>query len=76
MRKLDGHDESAKAPISVSCDECSLRATSACDGCLVTFLLGTDPHGAVIVDVMEARAMKMLHRAGLLPELRFERQVG
>ena len=61
--------------ISVSCDDCSLQATEACKDCLVTFLLGEESD-AVIVDVMEARAMRMLQRAGLLPDLRFERRVG
>lgn len=63
------------AELSVSCDECSLEGTGACEDCLVTFLLA-DESNAVIVDVMEARAMRMLHRVGLLPELRFERKVG
>jgi hypothetical protein len=31
---------------------------------------------AVIVDAAEARAMKLLHSAGLVPTLRFERRVG
>jgi hypothetical protein len=65
------------AQISISCDECSLEATSACDDCVVSFLLGdADDREAVIVDVMEARAIKMLHGAGLIPELRFQRRVG
>ena len=63
--------------ISISCDECSLEGTSACDDCVVSFLLGPAEDEAVIVDVMEARAMKLLHQAGLVPQLRFERrQVG
>lgn len=65
--------------ISISCDECALEGTSACDECVVTFLLGPSEqstHEAVIVDVMEARAIKLLHEAGLVPELRFERRVG
>ncbi|MGO9197094.1 MAG: hypothetical protein ACLQK4_08180 [Acidimicrobiales bacterium] len=63
-------------PISISCDECSLEATSACDDCVVSFLLGPAEDQAVIVDVMEARAIKLLHQAGLVPQLRFERRVG
>lgn len=63
-------------PISISCDECSLEGTRACDDCVVSFLLGSGETEAVIVDVMEARAMKLLHQAGLLPELRFEKKVG
>ena len=63
-------------PISISCDECSLEATSVCDDCVVSFLLGPAEDQAVIVDVMEARAIKLLHQAGLVPQLRFERRVG
>ncbi len=67
----------ATDPISISCDDCSLQATQACEDCLVSFLLGPDDRAeAVIVDVVEARAMKMLERAGLLPSIRFERRVG
>jgi hypothetical protein len=31
--------------------------------------------GAVIVDAAEARAIRLLHSAGLVPDLRFERRV-
>ncbi len=65
--------------VTVSCDECCLEGTSACEDCVVTFLLSAEgrrpePVG-VIVDAAEARAMRMLERAGLLPSLRFERRV-
>jgi hypothetical protein len=63
--------------LSISCEECSLDGTSACEDCVVTFLLGPgEAAGAVIVDAMEARAMRLLHRHGLLPELRFVRRAG
>jgi hypothetical protein len=66
-----------KTRFTISCDECCLEGTSACDECVVSFLLGDAPQSeAVIVDVMEARAIKMLNQAGLLPELRFTRRVG
>jgi hypothetical protein len=64
-------------PISISCDECSLEGTSACEDCVVSYLLGgEETEDAMIVDVMEARAIRMLHGAGLLPELRFQQRVG
>jgi hypothetical protein len=56
--------------ISISCDDCELQDTSACEDCLVTFVLGREPDDAVVVDVEEARAMRMLSRAGLVPKLR------
>ena len=56
--------------ISISCDDCVLRESSACEDCLVSFVLGREPDDAVVVDVEEARAMRMLTRAGLVPGLR------
>lgn len=78
--------------VSISCDECRLQSTPACDDCVVSFLLGADEHltgavvepgrqpertvqPAVIVDAAEARAVRMLQDAGLVPRLRFERRV-
>jgi hypothetical protein len=76
-------------PLTISCDDCRLDGTSACQDCVVSFLLADDVSGvgeyltsirpaggAVIVDAAEARAMKLLHSAGLVPTLRFERRVG
>jgi hypothetical protein len=48
-----------------------LQGTDACDDCVVTFLLGREPDDAVVIDADEARAMRMLERAGLVPSLRF-----
>ena len=56
--------------ISISCDDCELQGTDACEDCLVSFVLGREPDDAVVVDVEEARAMRMLSRAGLVPGLR------
>ena len=61
---------SARPPISISCDDCELQHTDACADCLVTFVLGREPGDAVVVDVAEARAIRMLGRAGLVAELR------
>ncbi len=62
--------------ISISCDDCALKATTACDDCVVTFLLDSPASDGIVVDVAEARAVRMLQRAGLVPELRFRRRVG
>jgi len=53
-----------------------LQNTSACDDCLVTFLLDRDPGDAVVIDAAEARAVRLLERAGLVPNLRFEARAG
>ena len=62
--------------VSISCDDCVLEGTSACEDCVVTFLLRPASDEAIVVDVAEARAVRMLQRAGLVPELRFRRRVG
>ncbi len=60
------------APLTIDCQECALRHTDACGDCVVTFLLERDPGDAVVIDAGEARAVRLLQEAGLVPELRFE----
>ena len=62
--------------ITIDCDECTLQHTSACDDCLVTFLLDREPGDAVVIDAAEARAVRLLERAGLVPNLRFDAKAG
>jgi hypothetical protein len=62
--------------ITVECDSCVMRGTDACDDCVVTFLLGREPDDAVVIDADEARAMRMLEQAGLLPTLKFQGRAG
>lgn len=54
----------------ISCDDCVMQATDACEDCVVTFICGREPDDAVIIDAAEARAVRMLARNGLVPELR------
>jgi hypothetical protein len=61
--------------ISVSCDDCVLQRTDACDDCLVSFVLDRDPEDAVVIDAEEARALRLLSRGGLVPRLRFSSAV-
>ncbi|MCU1492449.1 MAG: hypothetical protein JWO62_213 [Acidimicrobiaceae bacterium] len=65
----------ATETITISCDDCVLEGTGACDDCIVSFLLGREPHDAVVIDAAEARAMRLLEGAGLVPTLRHERRV-
>ena len=58
--------------MTIDCDQCALQETDACGDCVVSFLLGREPDDAVVVDADEARAMRMLERAGLVPALRFQ----
>jgi hypothetical protein len=56
--------------LTISCEECSMRATTACDGCVVTFICDREPDDAIVIDVSEERAIRMLGRSGLVPPLR------
>jgi len=69
-------DRTHVGDLTVDCDCCALRNTDACDDCVVSFLLEREPDDAVVIDADEARAMRMLERAGLLPTLRFSTQAG
>lgn len=66
----------AAGVVTISCNECVLEGSSACGDCVVSFLLEHDPADAVVIDAAEARAVRLLQRAGLVPELRHERRVG
>jgi hypothetical protein len=65
-------DEDADVAITIECDHCALQGSSACHGCLVSFVLDRDPGDAVIIDADEARALRVLAEAGLVPHSRFE----
>jgi hypothetical protein len=54
----------------IDCDECVMQGTEACDDCVVTFISGREPGDAIVIDVEEERAVRMLARAGLVPDLR------
>lgn len=60
--------------LTISCDDCRMRCTAACDDCVVSFLLDErDDHDAeaMVLDVDQARVVHLLGRAGLVPELRY-----
>jgi hypothetical protein len=63
-------------PLTISCDDCSMQHTAACDDCIVTFICDRDPDDAVVIDAEEARAVRLLHQAGLVPDLRYSGRVG
>lgn len=72
----------ARRGLTISCDECSLQCTDACDDCVVTFVLRADEQSSAMherdvadgldLDIDEARVVQMMARAGLVPELRFQ----
>ena len=61
---------------TIDCADCSHRQTSVCDDCVVSFIVGRQPEDAIVVDADEARAVRLLEQAGLVPGVRHSRQVG
>jgi hypothetical protein len=62
--------------VTIDCNDCVGRGTSACEDCVVTFLCGRERHDAVVVDVAEVRALRLLGGVGLVPTLRHQRRTG
>jgi hypothetical protein len=62
--------------LRIDCDECVMQHTSACDDCVVSFIVSREPGDALVIDAGEARALRALEAGGLLPRLRHHRRVG
>ena len=60
--------------VTIDCDECVMDGTSACDDCVVSYIVGREPGQAVVIDRDEERAVHLLADAGLVPELRLVRR--
>ncbi len=56
--------------LSISCDDCAMRASAACDDCVVSFFCEDSGAQAVVLDLEEQRTLRMLANAGLVPTLR------
>jgi hypothetical protein len=56
--------------LRIDCAECVMRQTVACDDCVVPFVVGREPGEALVIDVEEERAVRVLAGAGLVPRLR------
>ncbi|HUS62094.1 MAG TPA: hypothetical protein VMY34_07850 [Acidimicrobiales bacterium] len=61
---------------TIDCDDCTMRDTPTCADCVVTFFCDRPPNEAVIIDAAEARAVRLLSDAGLVPRLRHHRRTG
>ena len=59
--------------MEITCDDCVMQHTPACDDCVVSFICGREPGDAVVLDVAEMRAVRLLGDAGLVPQLRLRR---
>jgi hypothetical protein len=76
MPELQMFSPDKTGSLTIDCECCELQGTDACRDCVVTFLLEREPDDAVVIDADEARAMRMLEQAGLLPSLRFSTRAG
>jgi hypothetical protein len=61
---------------TIDCADCMHQHTPVCDDCVVSFIVDRQPEDAVVVDVEEARAVRLLAQAGLVPGVRHTRDVG
>jgi hypothetical protein len=75
MRHADDADDAPDdGYLRIDCDECVMQHTDVCDECLVSFICSRQPDEAVVVDVAEVRALRLLSHAGLVPGLRHVRR--
>ena len=63
-------------PLVIDCEQCVMQHTDACDDCVVTYICSREPGDAVVVDVEEFCALRLLSDSGLVPELRHRRRTG
>ena len=59
----------SESVISISCESCAMQHTDACSDCVVTFMCDV-ADSAVVFDLAEQRAVRLLASAGLVPTLR------
>ena len=57
-------------PLLIDCGTCTKRHTDTCEDCVVTFICERTPGDAVVVQLADFRAMRMLGDVGLVPPLR------
>lgn len=69
MSELDGQASHQSSQV-VSCGDCVMQYTDHCNDCLVSFICGREPDDAVIIDVAEAQAVRLLTGAGMLPTIK------
>lgn len=61
---------------SISCDDCIMDGTDHCADCVVTFICEREPDDAIVIHAEEARAVRLLAEAGLVPHLRHVSRTG
>jgi hypothetical protein len=68
-------DSTDDGALIIDCDQCAMQHTDVCADCVVTFLCDA-PEQAMVVDVSEVRALRLLAESGLAPPLRLARRTG
>lgn len=79
VASLSGDGPSCVSPprgFTIDCTDCDYQHTSVCDDCVVTFIVDREPDDAVVIDAAEARAVRLLEQAGLVPGVRHSRHAG
>lgn len=61
---------------TIDCADCQHQHTTVCDDCVVSFIMDRQPDDAVVINADEARAVRLLEQAGLVPGVRHSREVG
>lgn len=61
-------------PLRIDCAECAMQHTPVCDDCVVRFICSRDADEAIVIDVAEVRALRLLGEVGLTPRLRHHRR--
>jgi len=62
--------------LTIDCDDCVMQHSEVCTDCVVTFLCSREPDEAVVIQVSEVRALRLLAESGLMPPLRHQRHTG
>lgn len=60
----------------IDCDDCTMQGSAGCSDCVVTFICSREPDEALVIPVEEARALRLMGDAGLVPRLRHHRRTG
>ena len=67
---MPDHPQHPSGSTVIDCDDCIGPTIGACDDCVVTFLCEREPDDAIVIDVAEERALRLLADADLVPRLR------
>jgi hypothetical protein len=63
----------AGASFTIDCRDCAHQSSPVCEDCVVSFIVDRSPEDAVVIDAGEARAVRLLEQAGLVPSSRHRR---